>query len=75
MITQNIDKKNGVVNGQVAHVHNTHNTIDISYTLDSTSHPISGRKLKPARGRSTHAAAILVVPTSVIICIIEVHIL
>ena len=38
-------------------------TIDISYTLDSASHPAGGRKLKPDRSRSLRAAAILVVPT------------
>ena len=38
-------------------------TIDISYTLDSASHPAGERKLKPDRSRILREAAILVVPT------------
>ena len=37
--------------------------IDISYTLDSASHPAGERKLKPDRSRILREAAILVVPT------------
>ena len=37
--------------------------IDISYALDSASHPAGERKLKPDRSRILREAAILVVPT------------
>ena len=37
--------------------------IDISYTLDSASHPAGERKLKPDSSRILREAAILVVPT------------
>ena len=51
------------VNNFLKEIINVLNTIDISYTLDSASHPAGGRKLKPDRSRILREAAILVVPT------------